>query len=292
MNLPKLKKIFKWIGIVLFGSLVILLILMNFALPFNESDKKLAAYLDTPNIVVSIEHIPVQNHRLRIISTHQLGDQPDSTVVFIHGTPGSLSDFKAFLKDTALLAKYTLVGIDRPGYGGSLDGLPIEGIEEQAHVLMQAIQKAGFKNLILVGHSYGGPIAAKMAADFPNEVKGLLLLAPVNEAESEPKYKFWALLGSHIPFRWVLPSAIVNASVEKLEHPAELEKLESGWGKIQCPTIHLHGDRDFLAPPSNMAFTRHLIPAVHYKLIELADENHFLPWTQHEKIKEVLLDFG
>lgn len=274
-------------GIVLLGLIVILFLLMNFALPFNESDNALRAYLAEPGMDLNIESIQSGDYQLRLVNTHKKDRIPDTTIVFIHGAPGSLSDFKAFLRDSTLLDRYNLVAIDRPGYGSSNNGKPDPTINGQAKTLMVALSEKGYDNMILVGHSYGGPIIAKMAIDAPNRVKGLLLLAPVNEAESEPKYKI-SYLAVIPPIKWLVPGAIYSSAVEKLKHPDELASMEADWKKIQCKTIQMHGDKDFLAPPSNMAYTQNLVPANLFELIRLKKENHFLPWTQFSAIKEVL----
>ncbi len=288
MNLPKVKKILKWIGIILLALIVILFLLMNFAMPFKDSDKKLAEYLNRADITLSIQHLAVDNYNIRVVNTHKKGVAPDTNIIFIHGAPGSLSDFKAFLKDNSLLDKYNLIAIDRPGYGASNSGQAEPGIAKQAQLLLKVIDQLNLQNLILVGHSYGGPIAAKMATLAPQKVKGLLLLAPVNEPISEPRYKI-SWLAIYPPIKWLIPGAVYTSAVEKIAHPGEIEKLIPFWKQIKCKTIHIHGDKDFLAPPSNMDFTKKLIPKEHYELIRLPNENHFLPWTQHSRITDVLI---
>ena len=288
MNLPKVKKIFKWIGYILLGLIVILLLLMNFALPFNDSDKTLHKYLDQADIEVDIAHLSIEGHHLRVVNTHTKALIPDTTIVFIHGAPGSLSDFKAFLKDSSLLTRFNLIAIDRPGYGESDAGKPEASILTQANLLLKAAQHFAPNHLILVGHSYGGPIAIKMETIAPNIVDGLLLLAPVNEPASEPRYKI-SYLAIYPPIKWLLPGVIYTSAIEKLQHPAEIEQLASDFGKISSKVIHMHGDKDFLAPASNMDYTKSLIPASYYELIRLPEENHFLPWTQFSAITRILM---
>jgi pimeloyl-ACP methyl ester carboxylesterase len=43
------------------------------------------------------------------------------------------------------------------------------------------------KKPILVGHSLGGPVAARLAMDYPDEVGGLILVAPSIDPELEKK---------------------------------------------------------------------------------------------------------
>lgn len=287
MNLPKVRKIFKWIGYILLSLIIILFLLMNFAMPFNESDEALLSELKQDFVEINIDHLTIDHHHLRVVNTHKKGNIPDTTVVFIHGAPGSLSDFKAFLIDSNLLDRYNLLAIDRPGYGGSDPGNPEASIEKQADLLLKAIQHYSSKQLLLVGHSYGGPIVGKMALNSPEKIIGLLLLAPVNEPKSEPRYKI-SYLAIYPPIKWLIPGVVYTAAIEKLAHPKEIEKFSPHWQEITCKTIQMHGDKDFLAPPSNMGYTQKRIPAQYFELIRLPEENHFLPWTQFSRITHTL----
>src|SRR3546814_18455192 len=62
---------------------------------------------------------------------------------------------------------------------------------------------------IVVGHSLGGPIAAKLAMDYPDRVRGLLLLAPsVAPALEAPRW--YQRLATWRVVQWLLPRTLID----------------------------------------------------------------------------------
>jgi pimeloyl-ACP methyl ester carboxylesterase len=72
-----------------------------------------------------------------------------------------------------------VVSVDRAGLGWS-EQRPFQGdASDDAQELHSALQKAGIPGpYVLVGHSYGGPVARLFADQFPDEVVGLTLVDP------------------------------------------------------------------------------------------------------------------
>ena len=107
-------------------------------------------------------------------------DDPDQpTLVFIHGASGNLRDPMLAFR-AALAGRYRLVFIDRPGHGYSErgSGPGISAPLEQARVIREVMRARGIDRAIIVGHSWGGAVAAALAVDAPEVVAGLMLLAP------------------------------------------------------------------------------------------------------------------
>src|SRR5687768_6432386 len=106
------------------------------------------------------------------------GDSTKPLALFVHGSPGSLSAFIDFLADTALLSKTLLITADRPGFGYSNFGNAEPSLKKQGETLKPLLEM--YRNnrpLILIGHSLGGPLIAKMAIDYPDLVDGLIIVA-------------------------------------------------------------------------------------------------------------------
>src|ERR1700736_1151822 len=80
-----------------------------------------------------------------------------------------------------VLAKtHRVILIDRPGHGWSTrarleDSTPAV----QGRMIEQALTKLGVGPVILVVHSWGGALGARIALDYPERVAGLVMLAPV-----------------------------------------------------------------------------------------------------------------
>ncbi len=107
------------------------------------------------------------------------GDKADlPPIVFIHGASGNLRDqmhaFRARLEGRA-----ALLFVDRPGHGYSERGGPENAWPDgQARAIARLMDKRGIAEAIIVGHSFGGAIAASFALEHPEKTAGLLFLAP------------------------------------------------------------------------------------------------------------------
>jgi alpha/beta superfamily hydrolase len=106
--------------------------------------------------------------------------------------------------------------------------------------------------IILIGHSFGGLVIAKIAIDRPDDIHGLLFLAPATDPMNE-KFEWAGKLGCS---KWVTPKDMETVAVEKTNHVAELEKMEDDWHKIQAKVTYAHGDSDGIVLFENFAFAK------------------------------------
>jgi pimeloyl-ACP methyl ester carboxylesterase len=129
----------------------------------------------SPNIG---ELIDVGGYRLNSlhIPRPETADLPP--VVFIHGASGNLLDQTgAFLRP--LQGRAEMLFVDRPGHGYSERGGPENAIPSgQAAAIALLMEKRGIEKAIIVGHSFGGAIAAAFGVHHPEKTAGLLFLAP------------------------------------------------------------------------------------------------------------------
>lgn len=110
---------------------------------------------------------------------HYLVKGTGQPVIFIHGNEGIAQDFDLGLMD-ACAKNYLAVSFDRPGHGYSQrQGEQIFTLQVQAQYIHRAVERLGLNKPILVGHSWGGALALSYALAYPNDVQGLVLLAPV-----------------------------------------------------------------------------------------------------------------
>ncbi|WP_281505399.1 alpha/beta fold hydrolase [Chromohalobacter canadensis] len=100
-------------------------------------------------------------------------------LVMIHGLGGQLQHFTYALAE-ALGNDFRVIAIDRPGSGYSD---PTDDrcahLACQAQALHEAWQALGVERPLVVGHSMGGAVALTLALEYPEEVAGLALLAPL-----------------------------------------------------------------------------------------------------------------
>ena len=143
--------------------------------------------------------------------------------------------------------------------------------------------------IILVGHSLGGPLIARMAMDFPELVDGLVLVAPSIDPELEPYEWYRAPLAT--PFlRWLLPRSFRASNDEIYKLKPELEEMIPLWPKVRANTIVIQGMKDNLVPPANADFARKMITNAPVRLVIEKEMNHFIPWTYPQLIRNAVLE--
>ena len=105
------------------------------------------------------------------------GGQP---VLMIHGASANSREFTASFAPE-LDGDYTVLMADRPGHGYSDRPEDSERLEVQAALMAEVLEAyAPGRKAIVVGHSFGGAVALRLALDRPDLVEALVLLAPVS----------------------------------------------------------------------------------------------------------------
>ena len=106
-------------------------------------------------------------------------------VVLIHGNPGSGQDWMRLFGPLA--AHHKVIAFDRPGHGRSQR--PTHGdatVEVQARLLHDALEQLHVERPIVVGHSWGGALALVYEINYPEEVAGVVLVAPAVYESQDP----------------------------------------------------------------------------------------------------------
>jgi pimeloyl-ACP methyl ester carboxylesterase len=225
----------------------------------------------------------------RFINYVEVGDSQLPLVVFIHGSPGSLDAFIDFLADTTLLNKAQLVSVDRPGFGESNYGQAEPSLKKQAALLVPILEKhKQNRPIILVGHSLGGPVIARIAMDYPELVDGLVFVAGSIDPELEPREWFRAPLAT--PFlSWMLPRWLRASNDEIYKLKPELQEMLPLWSSIKCSAIFIQGQKDELVHPDNATFAKKMMTGTQVELVVKEDMNHFVPWSNPELIRQAVL---
>ncbi len=100
-------------------------------------------------------------------------------VVLIHGLGGNKEVWTEISK--RMKKDHTVVSVDLPGHGGSMDIAPPlkEGAADLDAIgadIAKLIRKLKIEPVILVGHSIGGAIAVRVALSDPKAVRGIILV--------------------------------------------------------------------------------------------------------------------
>ncbi|MFZ5971879.1 MAG: alpha/beta fold hydrolase [Bacteroidota bacterium] len=267
--------------------LVGLLLLIDSCIQFRMSRKEVDQFFSDKPFKGTLHQYYVGNQP---ISYLKVGEESKPLVVFVHGSPGSLSAFIDFMADTSLLKRAQLVTVDRPGFGTSNFGKAEPSLRKQAAAIKPLLEAhQNNRPIILVGHSLGGPVIARMAMDYPDLVDGLVFVAPSLDPELEPHEWFRAPLATPF-FKWMLPRSLRASNDEIYQLKPELQKMLPLWGAIRCPSIVIQGLKDSLVPPANAEFAQRMITNAPVKLMLEESMDHFVPWSHPHLIRHAVLE--
>jgi pimeloyl-ACP methyl ester carboxylesterase len=212
-------------------------------------------------------------------------------VVFVHGSPGTWEAFRRWLTEPALVARARLVAVDRPGFGGSDRGRAQPSLAVQARQIAAALAAVGVERAVLVGHSLGGPVIARMAVDAPRLAAGLLFIAPSIDPALE-KRRWYNVFGAMQVVQWFLPVDWVTSNREIWPLRGELERLSPALARVTVPVIVVQGADDELVPSANAEFVQRAFTAAEVEVRRVPGAGHFLLWEQPElvttAVKELL----
>lgn len=277
-RLYKILKITGSVGLVLLA--VVIMLFYSFSAPQSDAEIK----KEFAENEVFIEHRLFKTFNYRVLAAQKEIDTTLPTLVFVHGAIGSAIDFKEFMQDKELNTKANLISYDRIGYGVDQTGAVQASIAFEVEVLRDVTKHFKKENTILVGYSYGGPIALASKEKY----KKVVLLAPAvySEVEQMP----WALnLYKWNATRWLVPDTWRAASKEKLSHKNDLQKFENNWNTTKSKIISIHGKSDWIVPYENSLYLKEQFDSNQFDLVTLESAGHGLVWTHFKEIKNVLL---
>lgn len=257
---------------------------------FRTPDHKVKKRFAKHGLQAEIHYETYRDLRLRYI--HSKAFDPDlPTLFFIHGAPGSSDNFDAYLTDSLLNQHANLISLDRLGYGYSEFGIAYPEIDFQAQSLLPIVKKYHNPSLpsLLIGWSYGGPIAAKISLDGSAFSDGVMLLAPALDPNAERYFKLGRLAEYKLT-KWMVPRTFIVAQKEKRAHAASLERLVEEWDKLEVPVWMLHGTRDKIVPfAPNVAFAKQYFNKDYFEFIEVTDAGHIFPMRQEQMLIKLIL---
>ncbi len=219
------------------------------------------------------------------------GPRDAEAIVLIHGLGASLHTWEPWVRD--LSTTHRVVRFDVPGHG--LTGPDPANDYSDArslrllHALLDSLQ---LDRVLLTGHSLGGRLAWSYAAEHPERVARLVLIAPDGFASPGFEYDKPAEVPSVLGvMRWVLPAPLLRANLTPAySDPARLTDSVAGryhdlmlvpgnrdallsrlrqtvltdpaprLSRITAPTLLLWGEDDAMIPVQNAEDYLRLIP--------------------------------
>lgn len=269
------------------GIFIVYIITCQSCMKMRMSPSKTKSFFEETQTAFINEDFALSGHEIHYIQT---GNDEKPTLFFVHGSPGSWDAFKEYLKDSLLLKKYRMIAIDRPGFGYSDFG-EAEDLQTQSNRINAFLKtKDNRRPIILVGHSMGGPVIAKMATLSPDKYKALVIIAGSIDPDAE-KPENWRKVIKVKPIRYLIPGAMRPANDELWVLKQDLKALKPLLKNIKSEVTIIHATKDQLVPYSNVAFIqKELVNAKSMDLISIKEANHFIPWTHFETIRDALLN--
>ncbi|XP_030446841.2 probable 1-acylglycerol-3-phosphate O-acyltransferase [Syzygium oleosum] len=165
----------------------------------------------------------------RFINTITFDSKEDSpTLVMVHGYGASQGFF--FRNFEALASRFRVIAIDQLGWGGSSrPDFTCRSTEETEAWFIDSFEEwrkaKNITNFILLGHSFGGYVAAKYSLKHPEHVQHLILVGPAGfSSETDPKAE-WLM-----QFRRTWKGAIMSHLWESNFTPQKLVRGLGPWG--------------------------------------------------------------
>ncbi|HKG94201.1 MAG TPA: alpha/beta fold hydrolase [Gemmatimonadaceae bacterium] len=127
---------------------------------------------------VDRQEYPFASHTLRLADgrrLHYLDEGSGDTVLFVHGTPTWSFEWRHVVR--ALSATHRCVAPDLLGFG--LSDRPRDfpyTPEAHARVIAELVERLELRDVTLVVHDYGGPIALPLALDDRSRVRRLVVI--------------------------------------------------------------------------------------------------------------------
>ncbi|MCB1174285.1 MAG: alpha/beta hydrolase [Leptospiraceae bacterium] len=231
------------------------------------------------------------------------GNSAGPLLIFIHGSPGGWGDWLPYLTNPALAETYWLAALDRPGYGGSQRGAAQGQLAVQAqavHAMVRQMRSRQLNDnhtaaspLVLVGHSYGGPVVIRYAMDYPAELQSMVLLA----SPADPALEEWTWLNQFadsIPGNFLLPVDWLTSNTELKPLRSELDEVSIRYAALHLPVLILQGTSDRLVPAANADYLekklQHLASGS-LQIKRLPAIDHFFIWSEQQLVLQELQQF-
>src|SRR6267154_2534726 len=226
-------------------------------------------------------------------------------LLFLHphiGMHGSQALIDALARHAQVIAP------SHPGFGHSELPKGMASVDDMSYFYLDLIEQLDLRDLVIVGASFGGWIAAEIATKTCERLSRLVLIGAVGakfgardksdivDIFSTPRGR-WEELSFRDPAVW-LPDYELTAMARNREatalfawHPYMYNpKLRARLHRIRIPTLFLWGAQDGFAPPAYGRSYCEGVPGAKFE--EIADSGHFPHMEQPEAVARRVIEFG
>ena len=251
-----------------------------------------------------VEHrdrsVSVRNGSLQVAVLEGGSGEP---LVYLHGIEGLSgwdSNLDRLAQDHHVYAPY------QPGVGNSLGLEKLDDLWDLVLFYEELLDSLGLDQVALVGHSYGGMVAAELAAHCPHRIKSLVLISPLGLwLDEQPVADFFIFTPQERAEHYWFDSTSELAKAELVTPEDAMEKVEANiertktmiavakfsWPipergfkkrthRIKSPTLIMWGSGDGVSPPDYGREFQRLIPGSSLQVLEACGHNPQLECPQ------------
>ncbi len=234
-------------------------------------------------------------------------------VVFLHGAYGLTWD--PFLDELA--KNFTVYAPEHPGTTvGDPDGIkPLDNLWDLVLYYDELFDQLGLQSPAVVGHSFGGMVAAEIAASYSQRVSKLVLLCPIGLWRDDYPVKNWMIIppeevakaAFHDPDGPIAKQMLTLPEEEKAQQDAQIritwalactgkfvwpipdKGLKKRIHRIKSPTLLVWGKSDKLAPP---VYAQEFATRIAGSRVEMIDQAAHVPQLEQlGKVSALVRDF-
>ncbi len=212
------------------------------------------------------QQITIKGHLVSYIGIKGKANAP--VLFFLHGWRSQKEVWNPVI-DKLLSTKHlalstNIYALDFPGFGGSQNPKTDFHLQDYVNVAEGFIKKLDIKNLVLVGHSFGGRVAIKLCAQQPTVIKKLVLIDSAGFVFNPDKKQMMNLIAKTVkpffrpkfmqPIRKIIYKTIgaedylATPELQKTFVNVVNEDLTEYLEKITLPTLIVWGEKDMETP--------------------------------------------
>lgn len=247
-----------------------------------------------------------------------LDTQSGTPILMLHGFMGNKVTWLPLIDQLQLHCR--CVSLDLLGFGESSKPQIRYDIATEVAFLRQFIEKTQLDKFYILGHSFGGWVAAAYTLQYPDSISGLLLAAPAGIRDDS----FCGRYDHLRPLLWQTPivdmalqfaklsSKILGKTetieriswfrrelnaqpaarsflVDRLRPEDAIDTVEKEIYQLQVPTLVITGDRDETIPLWHSETYANQIPGA--KLAIIPEASHSLPQEYASELASLVLPF-
>lgn len=239
----------------------------------------------------------------QLISYWSKSKQPNNgCLLFLHGWRSNKEIWNNLISK---LQEQNIYAVDLPGFGQSQIPKGPMTVGDYAETVNEFIKKLDLKNVVVIGHSFGGRVGIKLASEFPSAISRLVLVDSAGFAMDSTKKttmnfaakiakpffkpKFMQGLRKSIYKQIGAEDYVATPELQKTFVNVTAEDLTQDMQKISCQTLIITGENDADTPVDFGRKMQSLIP--NSKFLILPKAGHFSFLDQPEYFLKELLSF-